>query len=109
MQFTLPEMAVAREQDLKLVVVIWNNQGYKEIENSLSARGVDTSSTRIASPNFTAIADAYGWDYVKPKTPAEFGAVLERFMKSPELLLIELDQQVALTTPSGQWYGDDQA
>jgi len=63
-QFTLPEIAVAVEERLPVVFVIWNNRGYREIEVSMRAAGVEPVGVSPAPPNFADIARAYGIGHV---------------------------------------------
>jgi len=44
-QFTLTELATAVDQNLPVTLLIWQNRGYEEIENSLRGRAVSTEST----------------------------------------------------------------
>lgn len=60
MQFSLSELHVGVINRLAVPIVIWNSNGYKEIEKSMRALNMTTSSTQIASPDFIAIAQAMG-------------------------------------------------
>jgi len=51
-QFTLTELATAVDNSLPVTVLIWSNRGYEEIENSLTGRDVDASSTLISPRRF---------------------------------------------------------
>lgn len=59
-QFSLPEIAVAVETGALVIFVIWNNRGYREIEVSMRAAGVEPVGVSPAPPNFADIARAYG-------------------------------------------------
>ena len=55
-QFTLPELTTGSEQSLPVPVLVWHNDGYREIENSMRAKNVPVDSTRIEAPDFAAAA-----------------------------------------------------
>lgn len=58
-QFTLPEIAVAVEQRLPVIFVVWNNRGYREIETSMVDAGVQPVGVSPAPPDFVTLAAAY--------------------------------------------------
>jgi len=59
-QFTLPELMVAVDENLPVLFIIWNNQGYREIETSMKAAGVDIVGCDPTPPDFRYIAKACG-------------------------------------------------
>jgi acetolactate synthase-1/2/3 large subunit len=59
-QFTLPELAVAVEADARVIFVVWNNRGYREIETSMRDAGVEPVGVSPAPPDFLKLAEAYG-------------------------------------------------
>lgn len=62
-QFTLPEMMVAREENLSVIFLVWNNAGFREIENAMSGAGIAPIGCRPVPPDFEAIARAYAMPY----------------------------------------------
>lgn len=103
-QFTLTELATARDNALPVTVVIWSNRGYEEIENSLRGRGVATSSTVVSAPDFELLARAYGLPYAQPSSFVELEAALVRAAGESGPSIIEVRQNDLITLPSGQWY-----
>src|SRR5690606_32516391 len=59
-QFTLPEIGAALDAGANVVFVVWNNRGYREIEISMRAVGVEPVGVSPAPPDFLGIAAAYG-------------------------------------------------
>ncbi len=59
-QFTLPELAVAVDNNTPVIFVVWNNRGYREIETSMRAVGVEPVGVSPLPPDFCKLADAYG-------------------------------------------------
>ena len=59
-QFTLPELAAAVEMRAGVIFVVWNNNGYREIEVSMREVGVEPVGVSPAPPDFLKLAEAYG-------------------------------------------------
>jgi acetolactate synthase I/II/III large subunit len=59
-QFSLPELMVAVDEKLPVLFIVWNNQGYQEIETSMAAAGVDIVGCDPTPPDFEHIAKACG-------------------------------------------------
>ena len=55
---------------------MWNNEGYAEIENSMTARGVPADSTRILTPDFAAAATAHQCAYTRARDHASLADAL---------------------------------
>ena len=58
-QFSLPELMVAKQENLNITFVIWNNYGYQEIETSMQAVGVEPIGCDANPPDFEAIAKSF--------------------------------------------------
>jgi acetolactate synthase-1/2/3 large subunit len=87
-QFTLPELAVAVEAKAAVAFVVWNNNGYREIETSMRDVGVEPVGVSPAPPAFDKIAEAYGIAYARVSTPDELAAALRR-LAGPGPSLVE--------------------
>ncbi len=103
-QFTLPELTTGAEAKLGVPVIVWNNEGYAEIENSMTARGVAADSTRILTPDFAAAAEAHRCAYARPQDHAGLVEALKAALAAERPTLIEVRERDFLTTPSGGWY-----
>jgi acetolactate synthase-1/2/3 large subunit len=57
-QFTLTELMTAVDEKLPILFIVWNNNGYGEIETSMLAAGVEVVGCDPTAPNFKYIAAA---------------------------------------------------
>jgi acetolactate synthase-1/2/3 large subunit len=103
-QFTLPELSTASELKLPVPVIVWHNDGYREIENSMRARDVPVDSTWITAPDFEAAAAAHGAGYARPGDLNALRSALSDALAANSPTLIEIREAVFLSTPSGGWY-----
>jgi acetolactate synthase-1/2/3 large subunit len=62
LQFTLAELGTAVETGARLIVILLNNRGYGEIRSAMLARGIEPVGVDLHTPDFQAIAGAYGWE-----------------------------------------------
>lgn len=90
-QFSLPELMTARDENLPITFVIWNNHGYGEIAQSMRDAGVEVIGCDPTPPEFGAIATACGMPFAS--VPAEPAAVEQAFagwagVSGPRLLEI---------------------
>ncbi len=104
-QFTLPELTTGAEQLLPVAIIVWNNEGYAEIENSMRAASVPTESTRILTPDFELAARAHHCRYARARDPAALADALRDAASADRPTVVEVRETDFLTTPSGQWYG----
>jgi len=72
LQFTLPELAVACERKLPILVVVWNDKAYGEIQRQMP----DDFATSLPLPDFGKLSDAYGVPHLKCSNDAELDAAL---------------------------------
>ncbi|MEO3415231.1 5-guanidino-2-oxopentanoate decarboxylase [Roseovarius sp. CAU 1744] len=70
-QFTLTEMAMAAEADLPVSVIVWDNACYLEISNYMKEINVPPVAVDLVSPDFAAIATAYGWNVARVRSEQE--------------------------------------
>lgn len=90
-QFTLPELAVACQEQISLPVILWNDGGFGEIRRNEDARhpgqriGVDH-----LNPDFQDLAAAYRIPGFLVKTATEFRTALNKALEHPSPTLIEI-------------------
>jgi len=65
LQFSLPEMGSATEAGVPVILILWNNRGYGEIEKAMVSNKVEPIGVRIFTPDFSKLAAVYEWDYVQ--------------------------------------------
>jgi acetolactate synthase-1/2/3 large subunit len=60
LQFTLSELGTAADEGARVVVLVWNNRGYREIEMAMREAGAEPIGVTPTPPNFVQVAQAYG-------------------------------------------------
>jgi len=60
MQFVLGELGTLKDLDLPVVVIVWNNNGYEEIQQFMQDQCITPVGVDLPAPDFAAIATAYG-------------------------------------------------
>ncbi len=58
--FTIQELATARDLGLPLPLVVWNNDGYGEIRDSMASTGIPPLGTDASAADFVRIAEGFG-------------------------------------------------
>ena len=104
LQFTLPELTTGAQARLAVPILVWNNFGYAEIENSMNAQQVPVDSTRILTPDFQQAAAAHRCHYDKPADLAALTTSMQTALQADAPTLIELTEADFLSSPSGGWY-----
>jgi len=59
-QFTLPELISAREAEAGIVLLIWNNNGYREIRDYMVSKEIKPIAVDPCPPDFIKSAEAMG-------------------------------------------------
>ncbi|OIQ33120.1 MAG: hypothetical protein BM562_01705 [Alphaproteobacteria bacterium MedPE-SWcel] len=91
-QFTLPELGVARDENLPILFVVWNNNAFLEIANSMEDAGITATGCHPGAPDFGLIASAYGLDY-KCTEPTELATTLAEMPPLTGPMLLEIDMK----------------
>lgn len=60
LQFTLSELGSAADCGASVIFLVWNNQGYREIETSMLNAAIVPEGVKPSAPDFLKIAEAYG-------------------------------------------------
>ena len=96
LQFSLAELGTAVEEGLRVIVLVWNNRGYGEIKNYMVNHQITPVGVDLHTPDFVAIAKAYGITGVRMETLDSLPALLGEAAARPGPTLIEFDQSVVL-------------
>ncbi len=59
-QFCLGVLGTAADEKVPVTFVVWNNNGYQEIEDYMLSRSIEPIGVRPGAPDFTRLAQAYG-------------------------------------------------
>jgi acetolactate synthase-1/2/3 large subunit len=89
-QFTLSELGAATDAATPVIFVVWNNRGYREIETSMRAVGVEPVGVSPIPPDFGQLAAAYGIEAEKVSSTAGLADALKRAQASNRPSLIEI-------------------
>ncbi len=95
LQFSLAELGSAADIGAPVIFIVWNNNGYQEIETSMVHADIAPVGVTPSAPDFVAIAKAYGISGARPKTLGDFASMLRTARDSGKPYLICLDESVA--------------
>ncbi len=96
LMFNLQELETIVRHKMQMVLVVWNDTGYGAEVHKLIAKGFDEKLAQWESPNFVALAKAFGGDGVLLKDPSELGGAIAEGLRKGGLYLI--DARVSPTT-----------
>lgn len=89
-QFTLPELISAREAKAGIVMVVWNNNGYREIKDFMIAKEIKPIAVDPIPPDFCKLAESMGVKAKRAKSLEDLGSILGKHgSKASEPLLVE--------------------
>ena len=92
LQFTLPELASAVEAETPVVVLLWNNRGYREIRTYMTDAGVTPVGVDIHTPDFPGLAHAFGCAAGSAGSADELRRLLRESRERTRPTLIEIDE-----------------
>ena len=61
LQFCLSELATAVDEQLKLILIVHENGGYREISQYMQSKGIAPVAVDLLVPDLVTIATACGW------------------------------------------------
>lgn len=96
LHYSLGELAAIQETGRPVIVVVWNNQGYGEIKTALLDAGAEPIGVDLYTPDFHALAKAYGMTAEAPGRLDELPALLQAAARRSGATLIQLDERVVL-------------
>jgi thiamine pyrophosphate-dependent acetolactate synthase large subunit-like protein len=98
LMFNLQELETVVRHKMQMVLIVWNDAGYGAEVYKLVAKGFDEKLAQWESPNFVALAKAFGGDGVLLKDPSELPQAVAEGLRKGGLYLI--DARVSPTTPT---------
>lgn len=90
-QFSLPEMGSATEAGASVIMILWNNQGYGEIEKAMVASDIEPIGVRIFTPDFEKAAALYDWRYRRAPDLESLCGLLKEASAESGPIIIEID------------------
>ncbi|WP_440408869.1 5-guanidino-2-oxopentanoate decarboxylase [Neorhizobium petrolearium] len=99
LQFTLAEIGSAKDAGADVIFLVWNNDGYQEIETYMVDNGIEPEGVKPSAPDFLKIAEAYGLPSIRLTHVDELPAALQKFrqIKGPSLIEIHQTKTVGAT------------
>jgi acetolactate synthase-1/2/3 large subunit len=77
-----------------VIYVVWNNNGYQEIETSMVAADMKPVGVTPQAPDFIGIARAYGLKTANPRTLSEFAIALQKAKGEDAPFLINFEEGI---------------
>ncbi len=96
MQFVLAELGTAMDETAKVIFVVWNNNGFQEIESAMVEADIAPVGVRPSGPDFCRVAEAYGMPAERIDSLADLGDALRRASAHSGSSLIEIVRDSAL-------------
>lgn len=94
-QFSLAELGSAADAGVPVIFLVWNNNGYGEIEAYMRGAGIEPVGVRPSAPDFPLVAQAYGLMAERLSKLEDLQAALKRAHSSRRPALIELHESLA--------------
>ena len=91
-QFSLPELATAVEENINIIVLLWNNYGYQEIKRAMVNHGIPTIGVDIYTPDFITIAKGFGCETIEITDIDQLQSAVLVAQKSDVPVIIQLDE-----------------
>ncbi|MEU6141808.1 5-guanidino-2-oxopentanoate decarboxylase [Streptomyces sp. NPDC047081] len=95
LQFTVQELATAVQLQLPLPIVVFDNGGYGEIRDEMTARGDTPTAVDLPPVDLPALARAYGGHGTRACSPAELRHALAEALERPGPTLIVIPEETA--------------
>jgi acetolactate synthase-1/2/3 large subunit len=92
LQFTIAELASAREAETPVIILLWNNNGYGEIKTYMVSRQIHPIGVDIFTPDFQTIGKGFGCEAVRLKKPADLPGLLHEATKRKTATIIEIEE-----------------
>ena len=96
LQFCLAELATAKDWELPIIFMVWNNQGYGEIESSMLAVGITPIGVSPKPPSVDALAQAYGINYARLTSFKALASLLQSAADSQTPIILEINEALIM-------------
>jgi acetolactate synthase-1/2/3 large subunit len=91
LQFTLPELASAADARAPIIVLLWNDQRYGEIEEYMIRNQIAPLGVHLHATDFRAAAKAFGAGHVAARSLDEVKAAMLAAAMQPVTTIIEMN------------------
>jgi acetolactate synthase-1/2/3 large subunit len=90
LQFCLSELGTAMDERTPVIFVVWNNNGYREIESYMIEKSIKPEGVKPSAPDFVAVAAAYGMGGERIDGVTDVAAALRRARDAQAPWLLEI-------------------
>lgn len=94
LQFVLGELGALKDSGLPIAVLVWCNNGYREIKTTMEQANVTTVGVEFTVPDTLKVAEAYNINAVSAAGDDTLYNTLESAFNKHEPVLIELDESL---------------
>lgn len=98
LQFVLGELGTLKDNQTPVAIIVWCNNGYREIKTSMESADVDAVGVELVVPDFAMIANAYGINSTSVNSLVELSAALGEYQATGESSMIVIDEQAMLSS-----------
>ncbi|MBN8201030.1 thiamine pyrophosphate-binding protein [Bacillus sp. NTK034] len=97
------EMATAVQEDLPLIVILFDDAGYGVLRNIQDAAYGRQVAVDLVSPDFVLLAQSMGFASAKIGSPEEFASELEKAMdrRKPSMIVVDMEAVGPMAKPFG--------
>ncbi|MEH6991768.1 thiamine pyrophosphate-binding protein [Neobacillus drentensis] len=97
------EMATAAQENLPLIVVLFDDAGYGVLRNIQDAAYGRQVAVDLLSPDFVLLGQSMGFDSTRIGSPDEFVSVLEKAVdtKKPAIIVVDMEAVGPMAKPFG--------
>lgn len=96
LQFSSAELIAAREANVGVILLLWNNGSYAEIRDYMQARAVPLLGVDILTPDFAALAQSCHVPHHLVRNLDSLRELLGQIGNRDELVMVELDAAALL-------------
>jgi acetolactate synthase-1/2/3 large subunit len=96
LQFTCAELIAAREAEIGVILLVWNNQCYGEIRDYMQAREIVPLGVEILTPDFKAMAASFHVPYYSARNRGQLQELLQALGDTRQPLMIEVNAEAYL-------------
>jgi len=89
LMFHLQELDTVCRYAMQMVLVVWNDNGFGAEFHKLKAKGFDPALAQWSSPDFVALARAFGGDGVRLQRESDIGAAVAEGLRKGGLYLVD--------------------
>ena len=89
--FSMPELLTAKEQNLSLPIIVWENGGYKQIQDDMKIMNIDPVGVEGLNPDFVKLAEACHCNSVYADSKEIFVEAFEKALltNSPTIIVVK--------------------